>query len=105
MATLNAGQIRKAGDVRLLYFYAVKDANSMISQFTDDHLGTNSGVNVRVHSMRGSTWALARFLQWQNTFYIQNEISRNDPARHFYVPVQEGTATQYRFESNIFVSF
>ena len=104
MATLNAGQIRKAGDVRFLYFYAVKDANSMISQFTDDHLGTNSGVNIRVHSFRFDV-GLARFLQWQNIFYIQNEISRNDPARHFYVPVQEGAATQYRIETNLFVNF
>jgi hypothetical protein len=76
----------------------------MISQFTDDHLGTNSGVNIRVHSMRFDV-GLAPFLQWQNIFYIQNEISRNDPARHFYVPVQEGAATQYRFESNLFVNF
>lgn len=104
MATLNAGQIRKAGDVRFLYFYAVKDANSMISQFTDDHLGTYSGVNIRVNSMRFEV-GLARFLQWQNIFYIQNEISRNDPARHFFVPVQEGAATQYRFESSLFVNF
>jgi hypothetical protein len=104
MATLNAGQIKKAGDVRFLYFYAVKDANSMISQFTDDHLGTNSGVNVRVHSMRVDV-GLARFLQWQNIFYIQNEISRNNPARHFFVPVQEGAATQYRFESSVLANF
>jgi hypothetical protein len=104
MATLNAGEIRKPGDVRFLYFYAIKDANSMISQFTDDHLGTNSGVNVRVHSMRFDL-GLASFLQWQNIFYIQNEISRNDPARHFFVPVQEGAATQYRFESSLFVNF
>ena len=30
MVTLNAGHITKAGDVRFLYFYAVKDANSMV---------------------------------------------------------------------------
>ena len=104
MATLDAGEIRKAGDVRFLYFYSVKDANSMISQFTDDHLGTYSGVNIRVHSIRFDL-GLASFLQWQNIFYIQNEISRNDPARHFYVPVQEGTPTQYRFVSSLFVDF
>ena len=104
MATLNAGQIRKRGDLRFLYLYAVKDANSMISQFTDDHLGTNSGVNIRVHSFRVDV-GLAPFLQWQNIFYIQNEISPNNPAKHFYVPVQEGAATQYRFESSIFANF
>lgn len=104
MATLNAGQIRKAGDVRFLYSYSVKDANSMVSQFTDDHIGTLSGVNIRTHSIRFDL-GLAPFLQWQNIFYIQNEISRNDPARHFYVPVQAGTPTQYRMESSLFVNF
>ena len=104
MATLNAGQIKKRGDVRFLYFYAVKEANSMISQFTDDRLGTNTGVNVRTHSIRLDV-GLASFLQWQNLFYIQNEISPNDPARHFYVPIPQGAGTQYRAESDIFINF
>jgi hypothetical protein len=104
MATLNAGQIKKRADVRVLYFYAVKEANSMISQFTDDRLGTNTGVNVRTHSIRLDV-GLASFLQWQNLFYIQNEISPNDPARHFYVPIQRGAGTQYRAETDMFVNF
>jgi hypothetical protein len=104
MSTFNAGEIKKAGDIRFLYFYAVKDANSMISQFTDDHVGTLTGVNIRTHAARIDL-GLARFLQWQNIFYIQNEISRNDPARHFFVPIQEGAGTLYRFESSLFVNF
>ena len=47
MATLNAGEIRKRGDVRFLYSYTEKDGNSMISQFTDDQIGTQTGVNIR----------------------------------------------------------
>jgi len=104
MLTLNAGQIRKAGDVRFLYFYAVKDANSMVSEFTDSQLGTNSGVNVRTHSFRFDV-GLAKFLQWQNVLYIQNEISPNDPARHFYVPIPQGAATQFRVQSSLFANF
>lgn len=104
MATLNAGEIKKAGDIRFLYLYAVKDANSMISQFTDDHVGTLSGVNVRTHAIRFDL-GLTKFLQWQNILYIQNEISPNDPARHFYVPLPQGTPTQYRVESSLFAHF
>ena len=104
MVTLNAGHITKAGDVRFLYFYSVKDANSMVSEFTDSQLGTNSGVNVRTHSFRFDV-GLAKFLQWQNILYIQNEISPNDPARHFYVPVQQGAATQFRVQSSLFANF
>jgi hypothetical protein len=104
MATLNAGEIRKAGDIRFLYTYTEKDANSLISQFTDDQIGTNTGVNIRTHAIRFDV-GLTRFLQWQNIFYIQNEISGNDPARHFFVPVQAGAATQYRVQSSLFLNF
>lgn len=104
MVTFNAGQITKAGDVRFLYSYAVKDANSMISEFADTQLGTNSGVNIRTHSFRFDL-GLARFLQWQNILYIQDEISPNDPARHFYVPVPQGAATQFRVQSSLFANF
>jgi hypothetical protein len=104
MATLNAGDIKKTGDVRFVYAYGEKDANSMISQFTDDHFGTNTGVNIRTHEFRVDV-GLGRFMEWQNIFYIQNEISPNDPARHFYVPVPEGTPTSYRAESAVFVHF
>jgi Putative porin len=104
MATLNAGDIQRAGDVRFQYAYGEKDANSMISQYTDDQFGTNSGVNVRTHAFRFDV-GLTRFLQWQNIFYIQNPISGNDPARHFYVPVPLGVNTQYRATSSLFVNF
>jgi hypothetical protein len=104
IATLDAGDIKKAGDVRFLYFYTVKDANSMISQFTDDQAGTLTGVNIRTHAIRFDL-GLTRFLQWQNILYIQDEISPNDPARHFYVPIPEGAATQFRIQSSLFVNF
>jgi hypothetical protein len=48
---------------------------------------------------------LAKFLQWQNILYIQKEISGNDPARNFYVPIPAGAGTQYRAETQLFVNF
>lgn len=104
MATLNAGEIRKRGDIRFLYSYGAKDANSMISQYTDDHFGSNTGVNIRTNMIRFDL-GLARFLQWQNIVYIQKEISGDDPARHFFVPIPAGAATQYRAETQLFVNF
>jgi hypothetical protein len=104
MATLNAGEIRKRGDIRFLYAYGAKDANSMISQYTDDHFGSNTGVNIRTNMIRFDL-GLAKSLQWQNILYIQKEISGNDPARNFYVPIPAGAATQYRAETQLFVNF
>jgi hypothetical protein len=91
MATLKDGEIKKAGDVRFLYSYIEKDANSMISQFTDDQIGTQTGVNIRTNMIRFG--GLARFLQWQNILCIQNEISGNNPVRRFFVPVPPGRLT------------
>jgi hypothetical protein len=104
IAMINAGDIQRAGDVRFQYAYAEKDANSMVSQYTDDQLGTNSGVNIRTHVIRFDL-GLTRYLQWQNILYIQNPISGNDPAKHFYVPVPLGVNTQYRATSSLLVSF
>ena len=52
MASANFGAIRQFGDVRFLYQYTIKDANSIISQFTDDDLGTGSTTNIAVHALR-----------------------------------------------------
>jgi hypothetical protein len=76
----------------------------MISQFTDDQIGTQSGVNIRTHMIRFDV-GLTKFLQWQNIFYIQNEISGNNAARHFFVPVPAGAATQYHVTSSLFFNF
>jgi hypothetical protein len=104
MGTLNVGEVKTFGDLRFLYIYAYKQANSMISQVTDDDLGTSSGVNIRSQNFRIDL-GLTRFLQWQNLMFIQNEISSNDPARNFYVPLQRGANTQYRVQSQFQFTF
>ncbi len=104
MGLVNFGDIKQGGDVRLLYAYAVKEANSIISEVTDDYVGTNTGVNTRTHEVRIDL-GLSRFLVWQNLFFIQNEISGNDPARNFFVPIPAGTPTQYRVQSQLQFKF
>jgi len=42
MASLNFGSVRQLGEMRFLYQYAIKAANSLIAQFADDDLGTGS---------------------------------------------------------------
>src|SRR5439155_6206254 len=85
MATANFGQIRQFDDVRLLYQFAIKDANSIVAQFTDDDLGTGLTTNIAVHAIRFDL-GLTRSLQWQNLFFIQSERRTNNPAAQFFVP-------------------
>ena len=104
MGSINFGSVRNAGDLRLLYQFGLKQANSMISQFTDDDLGTGSGVNIRVHAIRADV-GLTRFLQWQNLLFVQNEISGNNPAHQFFVPLQAGAKTTYRYLGQLSFTF
>jgi len=104
MATLNVGEVKKFGDVRFLYLYSYKQANSMISQLTDDDLGTGTGTNLRTHLIRVDL-GLTKFFQWQNLLFIQDELSPNDPARRFFVPLQRGAETTYRIQSQFQFNF
>lgn len=98
MGAVNFGDVKKLGDWRVLYQYAIKDANSLISQFQDDDLGTNIGVNIATHAVRFDV-GFAKFLQWQNIVFIQNERRGSNPSQFFFVPLARGAATQIRFQS------
>jgi hypothetical protein len=104
MASASLGAIRRFGDVRFLYQFAIKDANSIIAQFTDDDLGTGSTTNIAVHALRFDL-GLTSALQWQNLFFIQNARRPNDPAQMFFVPVQRGANTTYRYLGQLAFTF
>ena len=104
MASFNIGAVHQFGDVRFLYQYAIKDANSIIAQFTDDDLGTGSTTNIAVHAVRFDL-GLTRALQWQNLFFIQNARRPNNPAEQFFVPVQRGANTTYRYLGQLAFTF
>ena len=104
MGSINLGAVKKVGDIRLLYQYAIKDANSLISQFTDDDLGTGSGVNIEVHAIRFDV-GLTRFLQWQNLFFIQHERRGSNPDELFFVPLQRGANVTFRYLGQLAFTF
>jgi len=98
------GATRKFGDVRGLYQYIVKDANALISQFTDDDLGTGTGVNIAVHALRVDI-GLTRFLQWQNLLFIQHEKSVSNPQELLFLPIQRGAGTTFRYLGQLAFTF
>ncbi len=104
MASANLGGVKGFGDVRFLYQFAIKDGNALISQFTDDDLGTGSGVNIAVHAVRFD-FGLTRFLQWQNLFFIQDERRPSNPAEQFFVPLQRGANTTFRYLGQLAFTF
>ncbi len=104
MVSANLGAARQFGDMRFLYQFAIKDANAMISQFTDDDLGTGTGVNIAVHAVRFDL-GLTRFFQWQNLLFLQNQRRASNPAEQFFVPLQRGANTTFRYQGQLAFSF
>ncbi len=104
IASANLGAVRQFGDVRFLYQFAIKDANALISQFTDDDLGTGTGVNIAVHALRFDL-GLGRFLQWQNLLFLQSQRRTSNPAEQFFVPLQRGANTTFRYQGHLAFTF
>jgi Putative porin len=104
MTTLSVGRTQEKGDIRGLYTFAIKDANSMISQLTDDDLGTTVGVNIATHHFR-LDYALRRGIVFQNLVFRQTERRPSNPADSFFVPLGRGTPTTWRYQGQLAISF
>jgi len=102
--SVNLGAIKNTGDVRFLYQYIIKDANALISQFTDDDLGTGSGANIAVHALRVDI-GLTHFLQWQSLLFIQHERRGNNPDELFFVPLRRGANATFRYLGQLAFTF
>ena len=98
------GQTARLGDMQFQYQYFRKEANAFVSQFSDDDIGSGSGVNLKGHEIRVN-FGLTRFLAWENRLYIQNGLTTNNPAINYFVPLQQGYHTQYRVHSQFIFTF
>jgi hypothetical protein len=104
LASFQVGRVANRGDMSFLYVFSRKGANAMISQMTDDDLGTNTGVNLRTHHLRFD-YGIARKISLQSLFYIQNELRSSGDFPNFFVPLNAFTPRQYRLQEQIVFSF
>ena len=104
LTALQIGKPTNRGDMAFLYVFSIKGANALISQVTDDDLGTGSGVNIRAHHFRFD-YALSRKVTWQSLLYIQNELRNSGQFPNFFVPLNAFTPRQYRVQEQIVFSF
>jgi len=104
MGALQVGRVTKRGDTSFFYGFYIKGANSIISQFTDDELGTGTGVNIRTHFFRFEL-GLARKVIFQSLLYRQNELRSSGQYPNFFVPLGALTPTQYKLQQQVVFSF
>jgi len=104
LASLQIGKVAGRGDMGFLYVFSNKGANSLISQVTDDDLGTGSGVNIRTNHFRFD-YGLAKKVTLQSLLYIQTELRNSGDFPNFFVPLNAFTPRQYRLQEQIVFNF
>jgi hypothetical protein len=104
LASVQVGRPSKFGDMAFLYVFSIKGANSIISQLTDDDLGTNTGVNLRAHYFKWEL-GLAKNVTLQSLVFAQRELRNSGQFPNFFVPLGAFTPRQYRFQEQILFSF
>ena len=104
LASIQAGRITRHGDMSFLYLFSIKGANSLISQLTDDDLGTGTGVNIRTHYFRWEL-GLAKKVTLQSLVFVQRELRNSGQFPNFFVPLNAFTPRQYRLQEQLVFSF
>ena len=104
LASLQVGKVAGRGDMAFLYVFSTKGANALISQVTDDDLGTGSGVNIRTNHFRFD-YGLGKKVTLQSLLYIQRELRNSGDFPNFFVPLNAFTPRQYRLQEQIVFSF
>ena len=104
LAALQVGRITKRGDMSFLYVFTIKGANALISQVTDDDLGTEHGVNIRTNHFRFE-YGITRKVTFQSLFFIQNSLRRSGQFPNFFVPLGDFAPTTYRVQQQLVFAF
>ncbi len=104
LTALQVGRITKRGDTAFLYVFTIKGANSLISQLTDDDLGTGSGVNIRTSHFRFD-YGITRKITFQSLFFFQNSLRRSGQYQNFFVPVGDFAPRTFRLQQQIVFAF
>lgn len=104
LAALQVGRITKRGDTSFLYVFAIKGANSMISQVTDDDLGTGTGVNIRTSHFRFE-YGISKKVTFQSLFFFQNSLRRSGQFPNFFVPIGDFAPVMYRLQQQVVFAF
>lgn len=104
LTALQIGRITKRNDTSFLYVFTIKGANAMISQLSDDDLGTGTGVNIRTHHFRFE-YGITRKVTFQSLFFVQNSLRRSGQFPNFFVPVGDFAPTTYRTQQQLVFTF
>lgn len=104
LTSLQVGRSEKRGDMSFRYVFVIKGANALISQFTDDDIGTGTGVNIRTHHVRFD-YRISDRVTFENLIYIQNSLRRSGQYPNFFVPLGDFAPTTLRWQPQLVFQF
>ncbi|HKX32665.1 MAG TPA: putative porin, partial [Blastocatellia bacterium] len=104
LASFKLGEVKKTWDQSFLYVFGLKGANAIISQVTDDDLGTGTGVNMRTHHLRWDV-GIMKGIQLQSLLFIQNQLSNSRQYPNFFVPLEAYAPRQYKIQEQLVFTF
>ena len=103
-AILTAGRSKEHGDVRVIGAFYRKQANSLISELTENDIAINSNVNMNAYVGRFE-YTFTRAVSLANDLIWTNWIRSSDPAANFFVPLGNAVPTQFRYQATLIFKF
>lgn len=103
-AIFAAGRNKEFGDVRVIGSFYQKQANSLISQLTENDIALGSNVNMNAYLGR-LEYTLPGGIVFANNFIWTKWLLNSDPAAHFFVPLGSGVPRQFRYQGILIFRF
>ena len=103
-AIFTAGRSKEFGDVRVIGSFYQKQANSLISQLTENDIAIGSNVNMNAYLGRFE-YTLPGGIVFANNFIWTKWLVNSDPAAHFFVPLGSAVPRQFRYQGILIFRF
>lgn len=103
-AIVTAGRSKEAGDVRMIYGFYRKEANSLIGELTENDIAIGGNVNMRANLLRVE-YTVARGVVFANNLIYTKWLKDSNPGANFYVPLGSRVPGQLRYQGMLIFRF
>ena len=103
-AIVSAGRSQEARDMRAIYGFYRKEANSMIGELTENDIAVGGNLNIRAHLLR-LEYTLAHGVVFANNIIWTKWLKDSNPGANFYVPFGSRVPAQLRYQGMLIFRF
>lgn len=103
-AIATAGRNREPGDLRFLYAFYRKQANSLIGELTENDIAIGGNVNMDANLLR-MEYTMARSVVFVNNFIFTRWLTDSNPQAGYFVPFGRSVPLQFRYQGMLIFRF